>query len=318
MAKCRGADSRHSRRPVGSVSTIRTSPAGNLNNCHRPAHMAPVTTFDSLHEASGDRLTKCLTKCAMRFAIAMTTAIAMAMAMATAITTATATATANHGIASVRANPRVTPSISACAHGIRRAPSRSSDRGSRQPPATGRPAARRMHASAHRRIGASTHRRMRVRKASHRGLEYHRLECEAGITSERSRRQARRSRTLERPLHGEKPMTNATDHGYPDRSAFAAMRKRQFDAAPSAFRQRPLNVPSTFPQRSIGAPSASGVSPHPRIAPIPPRFHAPRRSSATLASAAAEPGAGKPCDARCPAMATGVIRRRLSPQTNSR
>lgn len=308
MAKCRGADSRHSRRPVGSVSTIRTSPAGNLNNCHRPAHMAPVTTFDSLHEASGDRLTKCLTKCsskrAMWFAIAMTTA----MAIATAITTATATA--NHGIASVRANPRVTPSISACARGIRRAPSRSSDRGSRQPPATGRPAARRMHASAHR--------RMRVRKASHRGLEYHRLECEAGITSERSRRQARRSRTLERPLHGEKPMTNATDHGYPDRSAFAAMRKRQFDAAPSAFRQRPLNVPSTFPQRSIGAPSASGVSPHPRITPIPPRFHAPRRSSATLASAAAEPGAGKPCDARCPAMATGVIRRRLSPQTNSR
>ncbi len=87
---------------------------------------------------------------------------------------------------------------------------------------------------------------MRVRKASHRRLEYHRLECEAGITSERSRRQARRSRTLERPLHGEKPMTNATDHGYPDRSAFAAMRKRQFDAAPSAFRQRSLNVPSAL------------------------------------------------------------------------
>lgn len=87
---------------------------------------------------------------------------------------------------------------------------------------------------------------MRVRKASHRRLEYHRLECEAGITSERSRRQARRSRTLERPLHGEKPMTNATDHGYQDRSAFAAMRKRQFDAAPSAFRQRPLNVPSAL------------------------------------------------------------------------
>ncbi|KGC53325.1 hypothetical protein DM56_1407 [Burkholderia mallei] len=93
---------------------------------------------------------------------------------------------------------------------------------------------------------------MRVRKASHRRLEYHRLECEAGITSERSRRQARRSRTLERPLHGEKPMTNATDHGYPDRSAFAAMRKRQFDAAPSAFRQRSLNVPSTFHRRSVG------------------------------------------------------------------
>ncbi|EES27737.1 hypothetical protein BURPS1106B_A0819 [Burkholderia pseudomallei 1106b] len=54
----------------------------------------------------------------------------------------------------MRANPRVTPSISACARGIRRAPSRSSDRGSRQPPATGRPAARRMHASAHRRIDA--------------------------------------------------------------------------------------------------------------------------------------------------------------------
>lgn len=114
---------------------------------------------------------------------------------------------------------------------------------------------------------------MRVRKASHRRLEYHRLECEAGITSERSRRQARRSRTLERPLHGEKPMTNATDHGYPDRSAFAAMRKRQFDAAPSAFRQRPLNVPSTFPQRSLNVPSALRRQAASRRTRESPRFH---------------------------------------------
>ncbi len=122
------------------------SPAG-AHGARHDIRFVPRSIRRSLDEVLDEVLDE-----AMWFAIAMTTAIAMTMAMATAITTATATA--NHGIASVRANPRVTPSISACARGIRRAPSRSSDRGSRQPPATGRPAARRMHASAHRRIDA--------------------------------------------------------------------------------------------------------------------------------------------------------------------
>ena len=64
----------------------------------------------------------------------------------------------------------------------------------------------------------------------------HRLfQRETGMTFGRWRQQARLFLALEQLAHGEKIVNVALDHGYASQSAFAAMFKRHFGVAPSAF-----------------------------------------------------------------------------------
>ncbi|CAG9274877.1 AraC-type DNA-binding domain-containing proteins [Paraburkholderia unamae] len=61
------------------------------------------------------------------------------------------------------------------------------------------------------------------------------FQRETGMTLGRWRQHARLFLALERLAHGEKILTVALDHGYTSQSAFAAMFKRHFGIAPSAF-----------------------------------------------------------------------------------
>ena len=61
------------------------------------------------------------------------------------------------------------------------------------------------------------------------------FQRESGMTLGRWRQHARLLLALERLSHGEKIVTVALDHGYTSQSAFAAMFKRHFGMAPSAF-----------------------------------------------------------------------------------
>jgi AraC-like DNA-binding protein len=65
---------------------------------------------------------------------------------------------------------------------------------------------------------------------------FHRwFQRETGLTFGRWRQQARLLLALKRLAHGEKIIAVAMDHGYTSQSAFAAMFKRHFGVAPSAF-----------------------------------------------------------------------------------
>ncbi|MBB5191695.1 AraC-like DNA-binding protein [Silvimonas terrae] len=61
------------------------------------------------------------------------------------------------------------------------------------------------------------------------------FQRETGMTPGRWRQHARLLLALERLAHGEKIVTVALDHGYTSQSAFAAMFRRHFGVAPSAF-----------------------------------------------------------------------------------
>ncbi len=61
------------------------------------------------------------------------------------------------------------------------------------------------------------------------------FQRETGMTLGRWRQHARLFLALERLAHGEKIVNVALDHGYASQSAFAAMFRRHFGVAPSAF-----------------------------------------------------------------------------------